>query len=118
MPAAIALSEPYLSWADKTRPTDEEPLVTCEYAILPTGSMLEARQIMYGQIGSTAVPSSIVPEKMVVVEFSRIHVYPADDDDVERMKAFATMLCEAFAEKMMKLQLLEPAAVDQSVGPD
>ena len=113
MPAAIALSAPYLSWWDRENPMDGEPLLSCSYAILPTGSMLQADQLMYGEIGSQAVPSERDPKLMVVRQEGRIQLFPQSAADVERVREFTEQLTTEFIMVLDRHQLFEPALVSE-----
>jgi hypothetical protein len=114
MPAVIALSKPYLTWWDKENPGEDEPLITCDYAILPTGSMLQADQIMYGQLGSQAVPSTLNPKAMVVSSERKMQFFPTVDADAETIGLFVEEMTVEFLMLLDKLKLLEPALAEQS----
>ena len=101
MPAAIALGSPFLG------DHDGEPMLMCEYALLPTGTMLDADQLMYGQIGAVAVLSPREPAAMVVPVGSAKHLFPRTDEECDRIQPFSVELADEFDEHLFKLQLLE-----------
>ncbi len=113
MPAAIALSAPYLSWWDRENPIEGEPLVTCDYAILPTGSMLQADQLMYGSIGSQGVPSEGNPKLMVVKREGQMQLFPKSSADADRIRDFAEQLTTEFILVLDRNQLFEPALAEE-----
>lgn len=114
MPAAIALSAPYLSWWDRKNPKEDEPLIICDYAILPTGSMLQADQLMYGSIGSQGVLSSAEPKVMVASESNRIEIFPLHSADYEKVREYSEMLATEFVLKLDRLKMFEYATADQN----
>ncbi len=113
MPAAIALSAPYLSWWDREHPIECKPLITCDYAILPTGSMLQADQLMYGAIGSEAVPSEREAKLMVVRSERKIQLFPMTSADAERIMVFSEQLTIEFILMLNRHQLFEPSLVSE-----
>ena len=105
MPAAIALGTPFLG--DHAG----EPMMFCDYAILPTGSMLQADQIMYGQVGAMSVLSPRPPAAMVVPAGSLKHLFPTTVEDADRVEPFAVLLADEFDQYLHRLQLLEDLSV-------
>lgn len=82
-------------------------MLRCDYAILPTGSMLQADQLMYGQVGAVAVLSPWLPAGMVVAAGSLKHLFPTSEADADRLEPFAVQLADAFDQHLFKRQLLE-----------
>jgi hypothetical protein len=101
MPAAIALGSPFLG------DHDGEPMLLCKYALLPTGTMLDADQLMYGQIGAVAVLSPRQPAAMVVPAGNLKLLFPESVADGERTRPFEQDLADEFEQHLFKLQLLE-----------
>lgn len=101
MSAAIALGQPFLG------DHDGEPMILCDYAILPTGSMLQADQLMYGQVGAVAVLAPRPPAAMVVPAGSLKHLFPTSMEDADRVEQFAVQLADEFDQHLLKLQLME-----------
>lgn len=104
MPPVIALSTPRLG------DYNGEPVIYCIYEILPTGSMLQADQIMTGRIFRLAVlRDGDVPE-MVAAADSVSEVFPANGTNCDQLKKCAVALNESFIRYMVRLNLWEEKA--------
>jgi len=101
MAPAFALSTPRLG------DYNGEPMISCLYEILPTGSMMQADQIMRGRIFRLAVLAPDPPTRMVASAERNSEVICDDTCDIERTEAVVTDLNEAFISYLVRLQLWE-----------
>lgn len=107
MPAAIALGTPYLG------DVEGEPVIVCDYAILPTGSMLQADQLMYGQIMAPAVISQDQPVRMVASATQVNEIFPRESGDVDRLEELALELNEYFNSYLSRLNMIEDLITEE-----
>jgi len=101
MAPVIALSTPRLG------DYNGEPMISCLYEILPTGSMLQAGEIMRGRIFRLAVLAQDPPTRMVASAERTSEVICDDTRDIERTEAVVMELNEAFISYLVRLELWE-----------
>jgi hypothetical protein len=103
MVSAIALSTPRLG------DYRGEPVIYCLFEILPTGSMLQAAEIMRGRIFRPAVLRDGEVPQMVAAADPLSEVFPAEGTDCDRLQDHSTALNEEFIRYLVRLELWEDA---------
>jgi hypothetical protein len=98
---SIALSTPRLG------DYNGEPMISCLYEILPTGSMLQSDQIMRGRIFRPAVLASDLPTRMVAAAEPQSEVMCDDTRDIDSTETVVKELNEAFIFYLVRLGLWE-----------
>ena len=101
MPAAFAFSTPFLTdWQG-------EPMIACRFALLPTGSMLEADQMINGEICCEAVLARRLPAGMLAPAGAVKRVFPDTHEMADRIDEFIPKLANGFEQHLYKLQMME-----------
>ena len=104
MEATIAFSTPFL------REVDGAPMLVCDYAVLPSGTMFDAKLILYGLIATLAYLSDGSPALMRGRLENDAEIFPAQDGEAELIEPYAMELCERFGDYLGHCGLIEKAA--------